>query len=216
MFKVDLGGSAELRPLEPWQAEEFLAHMERARATVDPWIPWASRSTDLESARKTLQRYADLQAGGEGRILGVWLEDVLVGGVMAFNLDPHSGVVEVGCWLEPAGTGRGLITRAAERLIDWLITERGVHRVEWHCRPDNVASSNVARRLGMTHEGTLRANFPWQGVRHDSEIWAVLAPEWSGRKDPDAAGEDPDAPAAAEPDASAADGLGARAAEDPV
>lgn len=185
VFKVDLGEGAELRPLEPWQAEEFLAHMNRARATVDPWIPWASRSTDLQTARETLQRYADLQARGEGRILGIWLADVLVGGTMAFNLDPQAGVCEIGCWLEPAGTGRGLITQASTHLIDWLITERGVHRVEWHCRPDNVASSNVARRLGMTHEGTLRANFPWQGVRHDSEIWAVLAPEWSGRKEPE-------------------------------
>ncbi len=54
MYKVDLGGGAELRPLEPWQAEEFLAHMDRARETVDPWIPWAGVSTDLASARKTL------------------------------------------------------------------------------------------------------------------------------------------------------------------
>ncbi|MBM2622834.1 GNAT family N-acetyltransferase [Actinoplanes sp. LDG1-06] len=180
MFKVDLGGGAELRPLEPWQAEEFLAHIDRARATVDPWIPWASRSTDLASARQTLQRYADLQARGEGRILGIRLDGVLVGGVMAFDFDEHSGVCEVGCWLEPAGTGRGLITKSAALLIEWLIRDRSVYRVEWHCRPDNVASSAVARRLGLKHEATLRANFVWKGVRYDTEIWAVLAPEWPG------------------------------------
>ncbi|MGK5678257.1 GNAT family N-acetyltransferase [Actinoplanes sp. URMC 104] len=178
MFKVNLGGDAELRPLEPWRAEEFLAHIDRARESVDPWIPWASRSTDLESATRTLQRYADWQARGEGLILGVWLSGELVGGVMAFGFDAHSGVIEVGCWLEPAGTGRGLITRATTVLIDWLFTERAVHRVEWHCRPDNVASANVARRLGLTHEATLRENFLWQGKRHDTEIWAVLAPAW--------------------------------------
>ncbi|HET6483028.1 MAG TPA: GNAT family protein [Actinoplanes sp.] len=179
MFKVDLGMGAELRPLEPWQAEEFLLHMDRARKFVDPWISWASRSTDLESATATLRKYADLQARGEGRILGIWLGGVLVGGVMAFNFDGGSGICEVGCWLEPAGTGRGLITRAAGLLIDWLITERGIHRVEWHCRTDNVASSNVARRLGLTHEGTLRDNYRWQGARHDTEVWSILAPEWS-------------------------------------
>lgn len=184
MFKIDLSGGAELRPLEPWLAEEFLDHMDRARATVDPWIPWASRSTDLESATRTLQKYADLLARGEGRILGIWLDGVLVGGVMTFGVDVQTGNAEVGCWLEPAGTGRGLITQAAGRLIDWLILERGIYRVEWRCRPENVASSNVARRLGMTYEGTLRANFPWQGVRHDSEVWTALAPEWSGPEKP--------------------------------
>ncbi|MFF5085305.1 GNAT family N-acetyltransferase [Actinoplanes sp. NPDC000266] len=178
MFKVDLGGGAELRPLEPWQADEFFAHMDRARETVDPWIPWASVSADLPSARGTLQRYADKRAADTGGIWGIWLDGVLVGGTMFVSFDAGSGVAEAGCWLEPAGTGRGLITRATAVIIDWAFTERGLHRVEWHCRPDNVSSSNVARRLGMTLEGTLRANYPWKGVRHDTEVWAVLAPEW--------------------------------------
>jgi ribosomal-protein-serine acetyltransferase len=182
VFKVELDERAELRPLEPWQAPEFLAHMDRARETVDPWIPWASISTDLESARRTLQRYADKQAADTARIYGIWLDGVLVGGVMFVSFDAGSGICEVGCWLEPAGAGRGLVTRAITVLIDWALTTRGLHRVEWHCRPDNVASSNVARRLGMTLEATLRENYPWKGVRHDTEIWAILEPEWKTRR----------------------------------
>jgi ribosomal-protein-serine acetyltransferase len=178
VFAVDLGGGATLRPLEPWQAEEFLAHMDRARETVDPWIPWASRSTDLDSARATLRRYADLQARDAGRIYGIWLEGTLVGGTMFVAFDTGTGVCEVGCWLEPAATGRGLVTAAVGVLLDWAFRARGLHRAEWHCRPDNVASSNVARRLGFTLDGRLRESYPWKGVRHDTEIWAILAPDW--------------------------------------
>jgi ribosomal-protein-serine acetyltransferase len=175
MFSVPLGAGAELRPLEPWQAEEFLEHMDRARATVDPWIPWASVSTDLASARVTLQRYADLAARDAGRLYGIWLDGTLVGGTMFVAFDATSGICEVGCWLEPAGQGRGLITDAARMLVDWALRTRGLHRVEWHCRPDNTASSNVARRLGMRLEGVLRESYPYAGVRHDMEIWALLA-----------------------------------------
>jgi len=182
MFKVDLDDSAELRPLEPWQAEEFLAHMDRARASVDPWIPWASISTDLATARQSLQRYADKQAQTGAGLYGIWLGGVLVGGVMFVSFDAQGGNCEVGCWLEPASTGRGLVTKAMRVLIDYALVTRGLYRVEWHCRPDNTASSNVARRLGMRLDGTLRQSYPWQGVRHDSEIWALLAPEWPGAK----------------------------------
>jgi ribosomal-protein-serine acetyltransferase len=176
VYSVDLGGGAALRPLEPWQAEEFLAHMDRARDTVDPWIPWASISSDLASARATLQRYADRQAADKGRLCGIWLDGTLVGGVMFVSFDADQGNAEVGCWLEPSATGRGLITAAIRVLLDWAFTTRGLHRVEWHCRPDNMASSNVARRLGMKLEGTLRQNYVWNG-RHDTEIWALLASE---------------------------------------
>ncbi len=63
-------------------------------------------------------------------------------------------------------------------LIDWAIDVRGIHRVEWHASSANTPSINVARRLGMSCEGLLRESYPHRGVRQDTEIWSVLAPEW--------------------------------------
>jgi RimJ/RimL family protein N-acetyltransferase len=183
MFSVPLADSAQLRPLEPWQAAEFLAHMDRARETVDPWIPWAGRSTDLASATATLQRYADLTARDAGRLFGIWLDGTLVGGTMFVAFDATAGTCEIGCWLEPAGRGKGLVTRAVRVLIDWAVLTRGIHRVEWRCRPDNVASSDVARRLGMRLDGVLREVHPYHGVRHDLEIWSLLASDGSKTSD---------------------------------
>ncbi|MFI6922432.1 GNAT family protein [Nonomuraea spiralis] len=175
VFTLPLGDDALLRPLEPWQAQEFLDHIDRARAIVDPWIPWAARSTDLASATAVLQRYADDQAADGGRIYGIWLAGTLVGGVMFTRFDAVSGVCEVGCWLEPAGQGHGLVTRACRLLIDWAFGERGMTRVEWWVSAGNTRSIEVARRLGMTREGVLRARYPHRGERHDSEVWALLA-----------------------------------------
>ncbi|MET9924554.1 MULTISPECIES: GNAT family protein [unclassified Streptomyces] len=182
MFAVSLGeDGAELRPLEVWQAEEFLAHMDRARELVDPWIPFASFATDVDSARALLQRYADKQAADTGRLHGIWLDSTLVGGVLFRTFDARTGTCEIGVWLEPAAQGRGLITRAAERLIDWAVDERGMHRVEWVAATANTRSIAVAKRLGMTRDGVLRQNYLYRGVRHDSEHWSVLAPEWRSR-----------------------------------
>jgi RimJ/RimL family protein N-acetyltransferase len=178
MFTVPLDDHARLRPLEPWQAPEFLEHIDRARPLVDPWIPWASLTTDLPSARSTLQRYADLSSSDSGRIYGIWLDGVLVGGVMFTRFDASSGVCEIGCWLEEAGQGRGLVTRACRALIDWAFTERGMSRVEWWVAAGNTRSIASARRLGMTRDGVLRQRYPHRGVRHDSEVWSVLAQEW--------------------------------------
>ncbi|WP_151484625.1 GNAT family N-acetyltransferase [Streptomyces albicerus] len=179
MYAISLGDDGgELRPLEPWQAEEFLAHLDRGREFVQQFIPFGSRATDADAARELLQSWADKKAADAGSLHGIWLDGKLVGGVLFRIFDAEHGNCELGCWLEPAAAGRGLITRAARVLIDWAVDERGIHRVEWYAASANEPSLNVARRLGMRREGVLRESYPYRGVRQDREVWAVLADEW--------------------------------------
>ncbi|GAB3207665.1 GNAT family N-acetyltransferase [Marinactinospora thermotolerans] len=179
MYEVSLGDDgARLRPLEPWRAEEFLAHMDRGREHIGRHVGLADAVTDLESSRAFLQRYADRAAADTGRIYGIWADDRLVGGVLFRVMDAGQGTAEAGCWLEPAAVGRGLVTRAARVIIDWVIRERGFHRVEWLVSTANEPSIAVARRLGMTREGVLRQSHLHRGERQDIEVWSVLAPEW--------------------------------------
>ncbi|MEU6388979.1 GNAT family protein [Streptomyces sp. NPDC046939] len=179
MYAIPLGdGSAELRPLETWHAEEFLRHLDRGRDHIGQFIPFGKDAVDVESSRALLRRWAEKRVADNGGLHGIWLDGVLVGGVLFRIFDAAQGNCEVGCWLEPAATGRGLITRAARLLIDWAVEERGIHRVEWQAAAGNTASIAVARRLGMKRDGVLREANLYGGVRHDEEIWSVLAPEW--------------------------------------
>ena len=70
------------------------------------------------------------------------------------------------------------MTRAVAAMLDWALLVRGLHRAEWHCVPENLASRAVAERLGMNLEGTLRESWEHAGRMWDTEVWAVLAPEW--------------------------------------
>ncbi|MFD8645716.1 GNAT family N-acetyltransferase [Streptomyces zaomyceticus] len=183
MFAKSLGDDgAELRPLEPWQAEEFLAHMDRGRAFIGEHIALPDFVADLDSARAFLRSYAEKAAHDTGRVYGIWTGGTLVGGVLFRTMDVAYGTAEAGCWLEPSAVGKGLVTRACRVIIDWAVEERGIHRVEWHASTANTASTAVARRLGMTREGVLRENYPHRGTRTDTEVWAVLAPEWRAAK----------------------------------
>ena len=177
MLSYPLGDGAQLRALEPWQAAEFAALINHDREHLAPWLPWTS-ITDTESARAFLQRYADEQAAGRGRIYGVWLDGRLAGGTLFRIFDTESGCCEVGVWLAAEAEGRGLVTRAVRGMIDWAVSERGMARIEWRTTPGNERSIAVARRLGMTRDGVLRQSFPLGGTRHDTEVWAVLAGEW--------------------------------------
>jgi RimJ/RimL family protein N-acetyltransferase len=183
VFAISLGDDgAELRPLEPWQAEEFFAHIDRGREYIGRHVGLPDIVKDVPAARAFLRSYADKAAADTGRIYGIWLEGSLVGGVMFRTMDVAQGTCEAGCWLEPTAAGRGLVTRAVTVIIDWAVDVRGMHRVEWIVASANQASINVAKRLGMTHEGTQRELYLYRGERHDEQIWSVLAPEWRKRR----------------------------------
>ncbi|MEV5547410.1 GNAT family protein [Streptomyces sp. NPDC052309] len=181
MFSLPLHGDAHLGPLEVRHAEEFADHLDRAREHIRPWVGAAFVTDDLAGARATLQRYAERQAADGARLYGIWWDGVLVGGVMFTDFNAVVGSCEAGCWLEPAAEGHGLVTQACRVLLDWAFTSRGLHRAEWHCRADNDRSSAVAKRLGMRLEGVRREAWPYEGVRYDKQLWAVLAPEWRAR-----------------------------------
>ncbi|MEU5402826.1 GNAT family protein [Streptomyces sp. NPDC005963] len=185
MYAISLGDDgAELCPLEPWQADEFLAHVDRGREFIGQHNGLPDIITDLESSRAFLQAYADKTAADTGRIHGIRTDGQLVGAVIFRRLDVARGTAEAGCWLEPSAVGRGLVTRAVRTIIDWAVEERGIHRVEWVVSAANAPSIAVARRLGMTKEGVLRESHPYRGKRHDEEIWSVLAPEWRAGRQP--------------------------------
>ena len=179
MFSLPLTDDAELRPLMPWHADEFLANLDRGREHIAPWVGASFVATDPESARRVLRNYADRWARDDGGIWGIWRHGTLVGGVMFVSLSTTTGVAEAGCWLEPAAEGQGLVTRAARVVIDWAIRERGIHRVEWVTKAGNERSIAVAQRLGMRRDGVLRAAAPTSTGRADMEVWSVLAPEWT-------------------------------------
>ena len=173
-------GDAELRTLEPWQAAEFAAFTARHRDHLAPWLPWARSIVDEEGARAFLQRYADRTAADGPRIYALWQDGVMVGGTLFRIFDPGARTCEIGVWLSPDATGRGLVTRAAQAMIDWAVDVRGMRRVEWCCVPENLPSRAVARRLGMVHEGTARQAFEHEGRLWDLETWALLGSDRAG------------------------------------
>ncbi len=182
-FKASLGDGVELRPLVPDLAEEMTAHMDRGREFIGRHVAIADVCADVEGTRKFLDAYAAKAAADTGRIWGIWLDGTLVGGVLFRTFDTRMESAEAGCWLEPAALGKGLVTRSVTAIIDWAVEERGIYRIDWYASVHNSPSLAVAKRLGMSKEGVLRAAYLHRGERYDMEVWSVLAPEWRAAKD---------------------------------
>jgi ribosomal-protein-serine acetyltransferase len=183
---MTIADGVRLQPLEVWHAAEFAEHLDRAREHIRPWVGPAFVTDSVDGARATLRRYGDAAAADGARLYGLWQADVLVGGVMFVVFDPAWGICEIGCWLEPAAEGKGLVTRSVSALLDWAFGPRGMSRAEWRCRTDNERSVAVAHRLGMHAEGVLRSSWVYEGRRYDKQVFSLLRHEWQRDPEPGA------------------------------
>ena len=86
-------------------------------------------------------------------------ESRIVGGT---GLHPRGGdgSLEIGYWVAVDAIGQGIATEVTAVLTRVGIEIVGLDRVDLQIEPSNERSVNVARKLGFTHEGTLRRRVP--------------------------------------------------------
>lgn len=87
---------------------------------------------------------------------------------------------EVGWGLVPKYWGRGYATEGAAAAIDWSFDYLGWTEVIHAIAPDNLASQEVARRLGSVNRGPGSLPAPLENFTVD--IWSQSREQWRGRR----------------------------------
>ncbi len=182
MFKHDLDEGAELRVLEMRHAPEFLAFIEANRQHLSVWLGWGETIKTLEDAQKFIKRGVTRYAEDGLPWIGVWLENVMVGGVLFFPLERSIKGTEIGYWLGEAATGRGLMTRAVRAVLDFAFDDLKLNRVGLHADVRNAPSRALAERLGFTLEGIERQSWLLHDQLTDNAAYSMLADEWKARQ----------------------------------
>ncbi len=160
-----------------WQ--EWARLRRESRAFLVPWEPaWAPDALSRSSFRRRLRQqklgwreddcYSFLIFERDG--------DQLVGGVSLSNV--RRGVSQAGSlgyWMSEHYAGRGYMTEAVQRVVQFAFNDLRLHRVEAACLPSNEASQAVLDKCGFVQEGVaagyLRINGRWQ----DHLLFAVIA-----------------------------------------
>ena len=85
---------------------------------------------------------------------------------------------ELGYWLKPEVTGRGLMTEAARACLDFAFETVGAHRVRVAAATENHPSLRVIERLGFRYEGRAREAEWVDGRWLDHAVFAMLEADW--------------------------------------
>lgn len=147
---------------------------------LKPWMPWAHVEPEpLEEKEKRVLRFRGMFDLHENYVYGIFNreETKLLGGT---GLHPRLGdnELEIGYWIHKDFINKGLVTESTAALVKVAFDIVHVHRIEIHCDPGNLASASIPRKLGFTHEGTLRAKTAFLARWSDSMVWGLLDAEY--------------------------------------
>lgn len=147
---------------------------------LKPWMPWAHNEPEpMEFKVERLKRFRANFDLGEDFVYGIFNKEEtrLLGGT-GFHSRIGMQQLEIGYWMHKDFINKGLITESTAALVKVAFEIVHVHRIEIHCDPGNHASAAIPRKLGFTHEGTLRAKTPFLDRWSDSMVWGLLADEY--------------------------------------
>jgi RimJ/RimL family protein N-acetyltransferase len=94
---------------------------------------------------------------------------------------PENATCEIGYCFLPEVWGHGYGVEAVEALVNFGVSETGVHRIFATIDLDNPASTRLVERLGFRREGVMRQDAFVRGAWRDSLIYALLDTEWRAR-----------------------------------
>ncbi|MGW4560924.1 GNAT family N-acetyltransferase [Streptomyces sp. NPDC004561] len=160
------------RPQEDFQTlfqliEESLHHLL-------PWMPWVAGHSQ-QATSDFLDRCDPDWRTGQAYHYAISDEGKLVGNCSLFRIADTRGR-EMGYWLHPAATGRGLATRAAAAMTKEAFALPGVEYVQIVHDLANTASETVPRRLGFTQVGYKPGEQPLASSESGTDaVWQLYA-----------------------------------------
>lgn len=104
-------------------------------------------------------------------------EDVALASVSFFHYTPELEL-EIGFWSHPDARGRGVMTRAMARVVEYAFEDVGVRRVIAAAAVDNTASRHVIEANGLTAWGTERFGTKVRSGPADAVFYDVMIDEW--------------------------------------
>jgi RimJ/RimL family protein N-acetyltransferase len=140
-----------------------------------PWMTWAADYTPQAAADYVAACELEWEAGTAfGYLISEKGEPVGSSGLMG-RIGP--GGLEIGYWVHPDRTGRGIATSAAAALTEAAFGLPGIGRVEIMHDLSNAASGQIPRKLGYARVGTIAGRFPRApGECGTSVVWRIVRP----------------------------------------
>lgn len=155
--------------------------IDRNREFLLPWLPFVEMTLTQEDTEAFIRSVMATTVSGKEDVFVIWYQNQFAGLIGLKDTDHINLKTEIGYWLIEALVGRGIMTRATRRLIDFVFNTMNMNRVQIKCGVGNDKSAAIPKRLGFQFEGVERAGEKHHDRFIDLEVYSLLKSEWKNR-----------------------------------
>lgn len=105
------------------------------------------------------------------------VDDVPVGRIRFFDLNPRNLSAEIGLLIAPQERRKRYAEEAVELLCRYLFQDRGLNKVHAQTAAYNKGACRLLEKIGFKKDGTLRRHYFWHGIFHDGFVYSLLRDE---------------------------------------
>ena len=182
MVSILIDDDILLRTLEPEDAPLLFKAINASRIHLRPWLNWVDRTQRPEHSLQFIQQSQQQMHQQEALALGIFHGQQIIGGMGMHGWDHNLKKAQIGYWICKDWEGKGIISRCAERFLDFLFEKLSLNKVELHFMVQNSRSAAVAQRLGARIEGVIRQSLWNNGMLTDVVITGILKEEWEAHR----------------------------------
>lgn len=171
-----------IRCYHPKDAALLKSAVDASRDHLLPWMPWAKSECGepLEIVRERLRKWRGQFDLGEDYTFGIFdkAEQRVLGSTGLHNRLGKEAR-EIGYWIHVHHLKQGYALEAAKALTKVGFEIEQLKRIEIRCAPNNLRSQNIPKKMGYTHEATLKnRTTDTQGNPMDVMIWTLFKEDY--------------------------------------
>lgn len=180
MLLLEIEAGLILKSMHTTDAESVLHCIRQNTEHLQTWIPWIHPQSHLLQIEDFIHQQLQALEHQEGLMLGLFKDDVLIGMAGLQDWDHAIGRAELGFWISKAHLGKGIMTKAVRRLLQFGFKDMQLQRITATFPISNLKAHKLLEKAGFKVEGVLRNHMLHHGLKSNMVVMGYLTEEWIG------------------------------------
>lgn len=175
---LKINSELELHPIQLSDAEDVFNIINNQREYLGKWLPFVEYTRELKDTQNFIESELKTPKSKLEFIFTIRKKDIFIGLITIKGTDTLNKKTEIGYWLSEKEQGQGIMTKAVDRLCDFIFNDLGLNRIQINCAEGNSSSYKIPERLGFTFEGIQREGNLLPGkIFAGSRVYSMLKNE---------------------------------------